>query len=224
MPMELTPLASKLGLAETAADGLPLHAGVLGERLVVAVVTGMGTRLARTGVVRLLDAVRVGHVVVVGITGAVGDETPIGTLVVPETVLDRATGTEHRPAGLGDAMPSGVIATGDDLLTDLHAIEDLRARGVVSLDMETAAVAAVCEERGVPWSVFRAISDRATDGSVDEEIFRLSNQDGTPDHDAIARFVADHPDRLEQLSKLAEGATLAAETAADAAIRACTIS
>jgi nucleoside phosphorylase len=36
--------------------------------------------------------------------------------------------------------------------------------------METAAVAEVCEERGVPWSVVRAISDRASDGSVDAEV------------------------------------------------------
>jgi hypothetical protein len=93
---------------------------------------------------------------------------------------------------------------------------------VVSLDMETAGIAAVCEARGIPWSVFRAISDRATDGSVDEEVFRLSNMDGTPNNEAIERFFAEHPERLEAMAKLAEGAQLATEVAADAAIAACT--
>ena len=37
----------------------------------------------------------------------------------------------------------------------------------------------------MPWSVFRAVSDRATDGSVDDEVFRLSRPDGTPDPAAV---------------------------------------
>jgi adenosylhomocysteine nucleosidase len=111
--------------------------------------------------------------------------------------------------------------TTDTLITDLDEIAELRARGVVSLDMETAAIAALCEERGIPWSVFRVISDRATDGSIDEEVFHLSNQDGSPNNEAIEKFFAEHPERLEAMAKLAEGAMLATEAAADAAIGAC---
>jgi adenosylhomocysteine nucleosidase len=111
--------------------------------------------------------------------------------------------------------------TADELITDLDALARLRARGVVSLDMETAAVAQVCAARGVPWSVFRAISDRATDGRIDEAVFRLSNQDGTPNGRAIVRYFARHPGRVPRMVRLARGARTAAETAADAAIRAC---
>ena len=86
--------------------------------------------------------------------------------------------------------------------------------------METAAIAEACELRGIPWSVFRVISDRAGDGSVDEEVFHLSNQDGTTNPAAVARYVLTHPARIPQMAKLARGAKLATETAADAAIRA----
>ena len=55
----------------------------------MAIVTGMGTELATTGTTGLLDAVQVERVVVVGITGAVDDETPIGTLILPELVVER---------------------------------------------------------------------------------------------------------------------------------------
>ena len=89
--------------------------------------------------------------------------------------------------------------------------------------METAAIAALCEARGIPWSVFRVISDRATDGSVDEEVFKLSNMDGSPNNEAIERFFADHPERVEAMARLAEGALLATEAAADAAIAACAL-
>jgi nucleoside phosphorylase len=169
---------------------------------------------------RLLDATPVDRVVVVGITGAVENETPIGTLILPEVVVNSATGAEYRPEQLGGGTPHGKMWTGDVLLTDPDVIADLRARGVVSLDMETAAIAESCERRGIPWSVFRVISDRATDGSIDEEVFRLSNQDGTPNGRAVAAYFAKHPGRIPKMAKVAKGAKLATKTAADAAIRA----
>jgi hypothetical protein len=159
--------------------------------------------------------------VVFGITGAVENETPIGTLVLPEVVVNSATGTEYRPHPMGDGAAHGKMWTGDVLLTDPDEIADLRAKGVVSLDMETAAIAECCERRGIPWSVFRVISDRATDGSVDEEVFRLSNQDGTPNAKAVAAYFAKHPARIPKMARLAKGAKLATKAAADAAIRAC---
>ena len=155
---------------------------------------------------------------VVGITGAVENETPIGTLILPEVVVNSDTGTEYRPEQLGEGTPHGKMWTGDVLLTDPDAIADLRAKGVVSLDMETAAIAESCERRGIPWSVFRVISDRATDGSIDEEVFRLSNQDGTPNGRG-RRVLRQAPGPIPKMAKLAKGA-VATKTAADAAIRA----
>jgi hypothetical protein len=86
--------------------------------------------------------------------------------------------------------------------------------------METAAVALACEERGVPWTVVRAVSDRATDGSVDDEVFHLSRPDGTPDLRAVARYVARHPGRIPGLVRMARDARLATHRAADAAVAA----
>src|SRR6478752_1221695 len=105
------------------------------------------------------------------------------------------------------------------LTTDADAMAELRAQGVVSLDMETAAIAHLCDERGIPWSVFCVISDRP-DSGITEELFKTSNLDGTPNQEAIDAYFAKHPEAIEGLAKLAEDATLAANTAADAAIRA----
>jgi hypothetical protein len=125
-------------------------------------------------------------------------------------------------SGMGTALARaevGALPT-DTLLLDPSVHADLLARGVVSLDMETAAVAEVCEVRGVPWSVVRAISDRASDGSVDAEIFGLSNQDGSANLPAVARYELRHPGAVPRLVRLARGSKLATERAADAAIRA----
>src|ERR1700730_1299737 len=216
MPMELSPLVKKLSLTKTDIDGVEVHRGTLDGRDVVAIVTGMGTKLATEATERLLDATPVDRVVVVGITGAVENETPIGTLILPEVVVNGATGGEYRPSSLGEGTTAGAMWTTDTLIADPDQIDGLRPRGVVSLDMETAAIAALCEQRGIPWSVFRVISDRATDGSIDEEVFHLSNQHGSPNNEAIERYFSEHPERVEAMARLAEGAVLATNAAADA--------
>ncbi len=220
MPMELAPLVRTLSLEKRSDGGQERWVGRLGRRPVVAIVTGMGTALATAGVERLLDDIEVERVVVVGITGAIHDETPIGTVIRPTVVIDGVTGTGYRPEPLGAVEPAGAMWTSDSLLTDPGTLARLRGDGVVSLDMETAAVAAVCVGRGIPWTVIRAISDRATDGSVDEEVFRLSNQDGTPNPKAVAAFVLRHPGRIPAMARMAKGARLATERAVEAAVAA----
>jgi nucleoside phosphorylase len=187
---------------------------------VVAIVTGMGTHLATTGVERLLDALEVERVVVVGITGAIQPESEIGELVLPEAVVDGDTGTEFHPQPLGVGRSSGKMWTSDALITDPDAVAGLRADGVVALDMETAAVARVCEGHGIPWSVFRAFSDRATDGVIDDEVFHLSHQDGTPDAKAVAAYLVKHPGRVPAMARMAKDAKLATDRAAEAAVTA----
>ena len=222
MPIEVEPLVRMLSLQEADVDGAKFHTGALDRRPVVAVVTGMGTELATAGMTRLLAHFDVAWVLVVGITGALESETPIGTLVLPEIVKNSESGATFRPVAIGDAVHRGTMWTTNGLTTDAEKLARLRAEGVVSLDMETAAIAEICDARGIPWSVFRVISDRANDGTVDDEVFHLSNQDGTPNHAAIARYMAKHPERLPLLAEMAENAALATRTAAEAAIAACT--
>src|SRR5262249_36227753 len=193
MPMELTPLARELELAATDLEGATVHCGTLDGRDVVAIVTGMGTELAAAAVEQLLDAVDVEHVLVVGITGALENETPIGTVILPEVVVLGVSGREHRPTRIGAAAHEGRMWTTDILTTDLDAVAELRAQGVVALEMETAAIAHACEQRGIPWSVFRAISDRAGDDLVDPEVFATSNQDGTANEAALTAYLEKYP-------------------------------
>ena len=223
MPMELTPLTKKLGLRKDTIGGVDVHTGTLEDRNVVAIVTGMGTQLASEGTERLLGAITPDRVVVVGITGAVHEETPIGLLINPERVVHSETGAEHRPTPLTDDTPSGTLWT-TNRMTPPEELPALRAQGVIALDMETAAIADLCEQRNIPWSVFRAVSDRATDASLDDEVFKMSNQDGTPNPRAIARYLLKHPLAIPGLARLAKGANLARNRAVDAAIAAVTTS
>jgi len=221
MPMELRPLAKRLGLRRSRVGRMRVHSGSSAGRPVLAVGTGMGTALASAGTQRLLEAVKVAHVIVFGIAGAVRDDTALGTIIRPRVVIDGATGAEHVPAPLPGAAPDGVIWTTDELITGPDQLRELRSRGVVALDMETAAIAAACERHGVGWSVVRVISDRPTDGIVTEEVFRLSKQDGTPDVAAVARYFIRHPGHVRRMARLAASARSATAIAADAALGDC---
>jgi nucleoside phosphorylase len=220
MPMEIVPLVKKLSLDKSTIGNVPVRTGNVAGTPVVAIVTGMGPELARTKTTALLDATTVERVVVVGITGALENETPIGTLVMPDVVVDSATGHEYKHTPLDGAPTKGKMWTTDGLTTSPDDLARLRNDGVVSLDMETAAIAEVCEARGIPWSVYRVISDRASDGSIDEEVFHLSNQDGTPKPSAVVTYFVKHPGKIPQMMRLAKGARLATQRAADAAIAA----
>lgn len=218
MPMEVAPLVRRLKLRRDTVQGVEVRTGEVRDRPVVAIVTGMGPELARQGVSALLDAVPVAQVVVVGITGATDNDTPIGSVIRPAVVIDGATGTEYVP----DSPGEGKMWTTNGLTTDLAEVARLRAEGVVALDMETAAVAAVCQEHATPWSVVRVISDRASDGSIDDEVFQMSNQDGSPNWKAVVRFFLRHPGRIPAMARLARNAQMATDRAARLAIESVT--
>ncbi len=219
MPMELSPLTKKLKLAKQTRNGVKMRVGQLGNDEVVAIHTGMGPDLAHDSTEALLDAIDdVARAVVFGITGAVLAHTQIGELIVPERVVNSLTGAEYTPVPHG-ATPHGVMWT-TNVITPAHELPPLIERGVVSLDMETAVIGECCDRRGIPWSVRRAISDRATDGSITDEVFKMANMDGTPNPKRVAAFFLKHPRKVPAMLRLAKGGKLATEVAADAAIAA----
>lgn len=221
MQQELAPLRRKLALRRVEKGERALHIGRVGSVEIVATLTGIGTAAASAATEWLLSETRIAHVMVVGIAGGVDAAQPIGALIAPEVVVDGASGREYRPAQLGALPPRGRLVTSDQLVTGLEEAAELRRSGVVGLDMETAAVAAVCERHGCPWSVFRAISDRVTDGTTDPAVLALAGPEGGGDAWAVARYLLARPWRIVRLARLTRGTLRAANAAADAAIQAC---
>jgi adenosylhomocysteine nucleosidase len=220
MRSELLPLVRLLALRRSGSGRNAFHSGAVGRLEIVAVQTGIGIQAAASAVERVLDAGATEHVVVVGVAGGIGATVAIGDLVVPETVVDLDTGARFRPAPLGETAPRGSLLTSDVLLTDAAEFARFEREGAVAIDMETAAVAAVCERRGCPWSVFRSISDHTSDGSIDQAVFGMTGPDGEAKPAAVARFLLTQPWRIPQLARLARGLKLATNTAAAAAVRA----
>jgi adenosylhomocysteine nucleosidase len=214
MQPELQPLVRRLAME---GDGT-LYRGRAGDVEVVALLTTIGMAAGARAAQRILE-LEVDRVIVVGIAGGVDHRVEIGDVIVPEVVIDRATGGAYSPSAIGDIAPRGTLSCGDELIIDAAVLAEMAEQGVVAVDMETAAVAAVCERAECPWSVFRGISDYAGDGLVDDALFALTLPDGTADPDALARYLKANPERAPVLARLAHDMNLATEAAAAAAIR-----
>lgn len=216
MPSELQPFVRALEL-QRADD---VHTGVVRTHDVVATTMGVGMTEAARTTERLLQAGGIDRVLVVGIAGGIDSSLPIGHVVTPEVVVDGETGAEYRPPPWDPVRPSGRLVTYHDFQTEMALMERLQQEGFAAIDMETAAVAAVCERHGCPYSVFRAISDNATDGSVDAAIAGMLRPDGSPDLGAVVRYVLRRPWRIVRLARLGRDARTASRAAARAAVTA----
>jgi adenosylhomocysteine nucleosidase len=215
MQIELDPVVRLLGLTDEGDR----WTGRTGDVEVVARLTTIGMGPARRAAERILED-DVDWVFVVGIAGGVAPGIEIGSVIAPATVVERASGRAVRPAALGDGPVHGILSCGDDLIVDPAVLDGMAAEGVIAVDMETAAVGAVCEDAGRPWSAFRGISDHAGAGLIDPGIFAMTLPDGRADPDAMARWLDGDPGRRAVLAQLAHDTNLATEAAAAAAVAA----
>ncbi len=219
MPSELRPVVRAGRLTAQRRDGNAVHRGAVGDVEVVAARAGIGTVRAGRATRELLEEFAADHVVICGIAGGLGT-TAIGDLVIPAVAIDHSTGATYRAAPLGAAEPQGSLVTSGRLITDPVALGTLAERGFAAIDMETAAIAAVCAERKVPWTAFRAISDLAG-VDVDGAVLSLVDPTGKPRLGAAARHAVIHPHHIAQLARLGRRSALAARIAARAAVDAC---
>jgi nucleoside phosphorylase len=214
MTSELKPLVRYTRARRADRDDLPAYTGRAGDVEVVITKVGVGPKAARTATARALEVYPVDHVLVSGIAGGLDPALRVGSVVVPETVMDLTSGQSFRAAPLAGVTCAGVIGVCDHLITDERELADLQAHGVVALEMESSGVAAACEEAGVPWTTFRVISDRPDEGLLDESVLSFLRPDGTVDALAGMRFMLTHPRQIPGLARLARDASGAASKAA----------
>ncbi len=225
MPLEMDAILTAFGLRPL--DGSPARrAGRIGQVRVTCTHIGMGPPATRSALTRILDGSNtegdpVDHVMIAGICGGLDPSVPVGTLVVPELVVDHSTGRSYRHTPPAGTAVDGRLVTTEQATLDTDLSRRLYEDGFVAVDMETSAVAEVCEARGRPWSVFRCIGDRLVDGLLDERVLAMANPDGSGNEEQIGRLLADDPDLSPRLEQLARDATVAASRAAEAAASAC---
>lgn len=230
MTREVRPLVRSLALQPAAVPGV--HRSWEGGGHLAAVV-GIGPVSARRATEQLLEAVEVDRVLVLGVCGAIDPTLRVGDVLVPAQVVDRASGTvfrPHRDGGAGMLVTSNAIggvlageepdattAGADGTEAQLAALPTAELPPETSaVDMETAAIAGVCEARGVAWSVVRTISD--VPGTLDDSVLELVRPDGGLDPLAVARLLVRNPSRARLLVQIARDTQRAVQALRRAAL------
>lgn len=226
MPLEMEAIVAAFGLTPTGDGGVTSATGRVGRSDVTAIHIGMGPSATRQATSRLFDRTARGHgpvdhVMIAGICGGLDPDVVVGTVINPEVVIEHTSGLTYRHEPPGDGAQAGKLVTTEGVSFDRALSQRFLKDGCIGVDMESSAVAEVCEAQGCPWSVYRCISDRAFDGLLDERIVALTNPDGSPDSAGIERLIAGEPELVEKLTRLAHDTTLAARLAAEAAVQGC---
>jgi adenosylhomocysteine nucleosidase len=226
MPLEMDAITTAFGL-EPERDETESHwTGVLGSSHVTAVHIGMGPPLTRIALERLLDDssaehLPVDHVIVAGICGGLDPDREVGTLINPAEVVDYTSGTAYLHDPPGDVALSGKLVTTENATLDIALSKRFFEDGFIGVDMETAAVAELCQKYGVPWSAYRCIGDRWFDGLLDERVLAMTNPDGSGSIAELERLLAEDPEFVRRLEQLGRDTSRAARLAAEAAVRGC---
>ena len=228
MPLEMDAIVAAFGLRPSGDDETGPWTGRVADTKVTAVHIGMGPQFTREAVQRLLDPSAadhepVAHVMIAGICGGLDPALEVGTLINPELIVDATTGATYRHTPPGAAPQAGKLITTEKATFDVSVSQRFFDEGCIAVDMESSAVAEVCEAHGYPWSVYRCIGDRYFDGLIDERVFEATNADGSGDMAAIGRLLAAEPELATKLEQLGRDATRAARLAAEAAVRGCEV-
>jgi nucleoside phosphorylase len=220
MTMELKPIVKLLGARPSESEDTKFFSGQCGPLDVVVSQIGVGPSVAATSTERLLDLFDVERVILSGIAGGIHPSSAIGTVIVPDVVVEVSTGKELRPSRLGDTGKAGKVGTVDELIVDPSRIASLVDQGIDALEMEASGVGSVCDEHNVPWSVVRVISDRPDDGFADDSVMDTLRPDGTADPWAALRLMVTKPGRIPGLVRLGRDSSAAASKAAKTTFRA----
>ncbi len=214
--LEAQPLAERLGLtAEPREPGEPeCYTGQTPFGPCVLGVSCMGPRNASSAAATLIDRHNPQLVVIAGLAGALSAALQIGDLVIPERIIDSVTGKVYERAA--SIKKTGRLVTIDRVATRPADKRDLQDRyEAAAADMESAAVARVCETHDIPWLCVRTISDTA-DQRLPSGIDRLVKPDGSADLGRSIGYALTHPHDIPALIRLGRDTRLATETLADA--------
>ena len=203
MARELRPLVRALALPVITPG-----AAWRSDSVTVAIV-GVGPAAAAAGAAAVCEAFEPDRILVVGVAGALAPTLRIGDIVSPELVVAAAGGQAYRPTAPSASARRGTLVT-------VGTIGEPVPAGAAAVDMETAAIAAVCDDHGVAWDVRRGISDLP--GTLRTAAVALVRPDGRTDAGAVARLLVRRPQEAARLARLGRDARRAIASVTRAAL------
>jgi adenosylhomocysteine nucleosidase len=182
------------------------------ERRALAALAGPGVAIHRSGMgpdaagacASAVLADRPRALLAVGFCGALERDLEVGDLVAAERVVHENTGAAFPADEVLLAAAPGRRGTLVSAVAVARTPADRAALTGLAVDLESATMARLAEEAGVPFLALRAVTDRARDRVP--AIEHAVGPDGVPRPGAVLRHVARHPRDLRPLLRLGRAA------------------
>ncbi len=185
-------------------------------RQALLVANGMGRQAACAGARAALDGSRARAIISTGFAGALDPALPVGSVIMANSIVcgDRRFGS-RLPSVRPLHAHTGTIVTVDRIVRTATAKRRLAATGGRAVDMESAALACLAQERGLPFYCVRGISDVA-DRDLPLDIGRVVLPDGTLSASRLLQLAVSRPGRWGGLVRLWRDARVTARSLAEA--------
>ena len=196
----------------------PTWAYSCGGKKFLVLVTGIGAERAADAARWVWDHFRPRLLVACGFAGALSPKLQVGDVLLASEVVEADEDDMHWrtavPTELGD-LPVGRLVTVPELVGRPSGKRTLaRQTAAVAVDMESAAIAEVCQEKQMPCAVVRVISDTADTALSDRLVDLMSGGRVSPLR--VLAAVVRSPWLLVELWRLARDTRIAARELAGA--------
>jgi adenosylhomocysteine nucleosidase len=197
--------------------GFTVRTGGLKGRGVAIVVTGHGQSAARRGAAALISGHRPRWIISAGFAGGLLPQVARGDIVMANAVLgeqgERLAIDLHLPQSdpLTKGVHAGPLLTLDRIVRTAAEKKSLGEKhGAIAVDMESLAVAQLCQQEKQRFLAIRAITD-ALDDELPRDVERLLKKDTLAKRlGSAAGSVVRRPSAAKDLWKLRESAITAA--------------
>lgn len=191
------------------SQGQTVYEGERNGRVVAMIFTGMGRTRARTAAEHLIFGHRPYWVVHPGFGGGLDPALKHADVVLPTEVVNPeglVVPIPIRPELLPGGITTGRLATVDQIVRKSTEKQALRtATGAIVVDMESHAVASLCQSLNLRWVGLRVITDTATD-ELPPEILTITGPTGAFRLGATLGALWNRPAAVKDLLKLREHA------------------
>ena len=188
-------------------EAAPFHKIAAQRPGVFTVIVGIGRQNAEKSVRSFLASNSPELVLTCGFAGGLNPDLKLGDVIFELSTLNIQLSTRLLAAGAKSAK----IFCADRIATTVAEKKALRAEtGADAVEMESAAIHAVCAERGIPCVTVRVISDTA-DEDLPLDFNALAKADKRIDFGKLFLAIAKSPGKIGALMALQKKTRLAAE-------------
>jgi adenosylhomocysteine nucleosidase len=159
MERELAPLVRRWKKSAFSAGGKKFI--FFENENVVAIISGIGSKNAELAARAAVERFQPSGLVSAGLAGALIRSLKVGSVFLPNIVVDAADGAEYRCSADGEHITGGVLVSASEIAGTEIKQQLVQNFHALVVDMEAAGVAKVALEANIDFRCVKAISDEA---------------------------------------------------------------